>query len=86
MSGSFRPLRTAEDMYDYCKTYDMGIGSFKFWSVKHFRLIEEELKPTESVFTAFVGLLNGFNYSSQTTESSCRSRPLLVVLLNRYLF
>ena len=68
MSGSFRPLRTAEDMYDYCKTYDMGIGSFKFWSVKHFRLIEEELKPTESVFTAFVVLLIGFNYSFAITN------------------
>ena len=68
MPNSFRPLRTAEDLYDYCKTYDMGIGSFKFWSVRHFRLIEDELKPNEVVFTAFVGLINKFNYSFAITN------------------
>lgn len=29
MPNTFRPLRTAEDMYDYCETYDLGLTNSK---------------------------------------------------------
>ena len=67
MFHSYSCMLTAEDMYKYCQNYDMGIGFFKSWSVKHFRLIEDELKPDESVLTVFVGLVDRYNHSFAIT-------------------
>lgn len=32
-------MRTAEEMYDYCKKNDYGQGVNKKWDIKHFTLI-----------------------------------------------
>ncbi|WP_191435541.1 PH domain-containing protein [Flavonifractor sp. An112] len=68
MAEAFRPLRTAQDMYDYCKTFQMGTGTFKSWSVKHLSVIEDEVKPNEYILTVFIGICNGFNSAYAITS------------------
>ena len=83
-SGDFmyqrvEPIRTAEEMYDYCKRFDMGTGSFKSWSLKHFGVIEKELRSGEDILTAFIGLINGFNCAFViTTERLIFSKKAVV--------
>lgn len=68
------PLKTAEDMYNYCEQQNMGTGFSKSWSIKHFSLIENELRAGESILTAYVGRLSknsdgnsGYNYAFALT-------------------
>lgn len=68
MAETFRPLHTAQDMYDYCKTFHMGTGTFKSWSMKHLSVIEDEVKPNEYILTVFIGLCNGFNSAYAITS------------------
>ncbi len=65
MSGSFRPLRTAEDMYDYCETYDLGLTNSKKSDLKRFELIRSHLSPGEAILTVFIGL---HNFKSNTNH------------------
>lgn len=56
-------MRTAEELYSYCLENGYGEGQNKKWGLKHFGLIEAELKPNENVLMAFIGL---HNYQSAT--------------------
>lgn len=56
-------MRTAEEMYDYCKKNDYGQGVNKKWDIKHFTLIQDSLAPDEEVLMCFVGI---HNYVSAT--------------------
>lgn len=58
MPDTFRPLRTAEDMYDYCETYDLGLTNSKKSDLKRFELIRSHLSPGEAILTVFIGLHN----------------------------
>ena len=51
-------MRTAEEMYDYCKKNDYGQGVNKKWDIKHFGLIQDSLAPDEEVLMCFVGIHN----------------------------
>lgn len=51
-------LRTAEEMYDYCKNNNLGIGNSKGWAIKHFQLLIDNLKPDEVIHCVFIGLHN----------------------------
>lgn len=51
-------MRTAEEMYDYCKKNDYGQGVNKKWDIKHFTLIQDSLAPDEEVLMCFVGIHN----------------------------
>lgn len=51
-------MRTAEEMYDFCKKNDYGQGVNKKWDIKHFTLIQDSLAPDEEVLMCFVGLHN----------------------------
>ena len=69
MPDTFRPLRTAEDMYDYCETYDLGLTNSKKSDLKRFELIRSHLSPGEAILTVFIGL---HNFKSNTNhEGSC---------------
>lgn len=50
------PIRTAEQMLDYCTKYNMGTGRFKAWDLKHLKLIEDAVELDEAIFTVFIGV------------------------------
>lgn len=52
------PLRTPEEMYDYCVKNDCGWGMTRIWATKHFELIVNSLNPDEKVCAVFIGLYN----------------------------
>ena len=56
-------VKTAEKMYDFSVKHNLGSGNGKGWSVKHFNLIANTLKPDEEVYVVFIGL---HNYQSMT--------------------
>ena len=41
------PLRTPEEMHDYCVKNDCGWGMTRIWATKHFELIVNSLNPDE---------------------------------------
>lgn len=51
-------MRTAEEMYDYCIENGYGHGFNKHNSLKHFAVLEANLKPDEEVLFPFIGLHN----------------------------
>ena len=61
-------LKTAEEMLDFCMSGATNAGTTINWNYKHFRVIESELKKDEYAFTAFTGLIGGFNYAFVITK------------------
>lgn len=51
-------MRTAKEMYDFCKENGYGRGFNEKTGTKHFKLIEENLGAGEEVLLAFIGLHN----------------------------
>ena len=60
-------LKTAEEMYQYCKDNDLGTGTSKGWAIKHFQLLVDNLKPEEKIYCVFIGL---HNYKSMTKHDN----------------
>ncbi len=50
------PLRTPDEMYDYCVKNGFGWGITRFWAIKHFELIANSLMPNENICAVFIGL------------------------------
>lgn len=68
-------MRTAEEMYDYCIENGYGRGLTRNWAIKHFKLLEENLRSDEEVYMTFIGLNNyisptkhGNNYAYAITN------------------
>ena len=57
---------TAEEMYQYCIENGFGEGMTKKWGIKHFSVIEADLKENERVLMCFIGL---HNYVSATEHN-----------------
>lgn len=51
-------LRTAEEMYRYCKDNNLGTGASKGWAIRHFQLLIDNLKSEEEIYCVFIGLHN----------------------------
>lgn len=51
-------MKTAKEMYKYCLIHNYGEGLIQSWSLKHFGLIEETLRPDEDVKMCFIGFHN----------------------------
>ncbi len=51
-------LKTAKQMYEYCRKNRYISANSKTWSIKHFSLIEENLTYNEYVILAFLGMHN----------------------------
>lgn len=51
-------MRTAAEMYDYCIDNGYGHGFNKHNSLKHFAVLESNLKPDEEVLFPFIGIHN----------------------------
>ncbi len=49
-------MKTAEEMYDYCIEKGYGRGMSRRWGIKHFKLLEENLRDDEVVYMTFIGL------------------------------
>lgn len=49
-------MRTAEEMAKYCEEHGTGSGFNKKWTLKHFQVIEKQLKDDEEVEVCFIGL------------------------------
>lgn len=49
-------MRKAEEMYNYCVKNGYGKGLTKGWSIKHFKVLEENLISGEEVYMTFIGL------------------------------
>lgn len=60
-------LSKAADMYEFCKYYEMGFNASKGWALKHFSMIEQELRQTETVLSVFMGICN---YVSPTNHGN----------------
>ena len=56
-------LKNAEQIYDYCKTNNLGTGMTKGWAIKHFQLLLDNLNSDEEIYCAFIGM---HNYKSAT--------------------
>ena len=56
-------MRTAREMAIFCKENNTGSGMGDNWTLKHFSVVENQLKKDEVVLFAFVGL---YNYKSLT--------------------
>lgn len=56
-------MRTAREMYSYCKEHNFGRGFNERNSLKHFEIIQNNLQPDETVEMVFIGL---HNYVSAT--------------------
>ena len=51
-------MRTAEEMAQYCDDNNTGAGFNKKWRLKHFQIVENQLKDDEEVIVCFIGLKN----------------------------
>ncbi len=51
-------MKTAQEMYKYCKNNKFGTGIIKSWSLKHFSIIQSALSTDENVIMCFMGLHN----------------------------
>lgn len=49
-------MRTAEEMYSYCLQNGFGRGMTKKWGIKHFKILENNLRDDEEVYMSFIGL------------------------------
>lgn len=49
-------MKTAEEMYNYCVENGYGSGMTRNWGIKHFKVIEENLRSDEEVYMTFIGL------------------------------
>lgn len=67
MSEPVFDLSKASDMYEFCKYYEMGFNASKSWALKHFGLIERELRQGEIVYSVFMGI---YNYISATKHGN----------------
>lgn len=56
-------MKTAEEMANFCIENKTGSGTSKVWTLKHFKVVENQLNQGEEVLFAFVGL---FNYISMS--------------------
>lgn len=56
-------LRSAEQMYDYCKSNNLGSGTTKGWAIKHFQLLIDNLSSGEEIYSVFIGLHNYISIS-----------------------
>lgn len=60
-------MRTAKEMYAYCKANNFGRGFNEHNSLKHFEIIANNLQADESVELVFIGL---HNYQSATKHDN----------------
>lgn len=67
MSDPVFDLSKAAGMYEFCKYYEMGFNASKGWALKHFSMIERELRQTETVLSVFMGI---YNYVSPTKHGN----------------
>lgn len=51
-------MRTAEEMVQYCEDNNTGKGMTAKWRMKHFKVVEQQLKEDEEVLVCFIGLKN----------------------------
>lgn len=51
-------MRTAEEMVQYCDDNNTGAGFNAKWRLKHFQIVENQLKDDEDVLVAFIGVKN----------------------------
>lgn len=51
-------MRTAEEMAQFCDENNTGAGFNKKWRLKHFKVVEQQLKDDEDVLVCFIGLKN----------------------------
>ena len=51
-------MRTAEEMVQYCDDHNTGAGFNAKWRLKHFKIVENQLKDDEEVLVAFIGIKN----------------------------
>ena len=56
-------IKTADQLYNYCLDNRLGIFQnslynmlCKWWKIKHFRIIVNNLKPDENIYCVFTGL------------------------------
>ena len=59
-------MKTAQEMYDFCKEKKFGEGFNQTWALKHFALIESALSSDEEAIMCFMGL---HNYISPTKHN-----------------
>ena len=67
MSEPIFDLSKAADMYEFCEYYEMGFNASKSWALKHFSMIERELRQTEIVLSVFMGI---YKYVSPTKHGN----------------
>jgi len=60
-------MKTAKEMYEFCKRRKFAQGQSEKWALKHFGLIEENLSSDEDVLMCFIGL---HNYISPTRHNN----------------
>lgn len=51
-------MRTAEEMAQFCDDNNTGAGFSAKWRLKHFKVVEQQLKDDEEVLVCFIGLKN----------------------------
>lgn len=51
-------MRTAEEMAQFCDEHNTGAGFSAKWRLKHFKVVEQQLKDDEDVLVCFIGLKN----------------------------
>lgn len=56
-------LKNADQIYDYCKTNNLGTGMTRGWAIKHFQLLLDNLNSDEEIYCVFIGM---HNYKSAT--------------------
>lgn len=49
-------MKTAKEMYEYCIEKGYGSGLTKNWAIKHFKVLEKNLRNDEEVYMTFIGL------------------------------
>ena len=60
-------MKTADEMYQYCRENNFGQGMSRMWDKKHFKIIESSLHDDEKVIMTFMGM---HNYISTTRHDN----------------
>lgn len=79
-------LRTAEEMYDYCKNNNLGIGNSKGWAIKHFQLLIDNLKPDETIHCVFIGLHNYKSFSKHDNNYAYAMTDKRIIMAQHKMF
>jgi len=78
-------MKTAQEMYDFCKEKKYGQGQNQAWALKHFSLIEKALSADENAVMCFIGLHNFVSMTKHNSNFAYAITPKRIIMAQKQL-